>query len=372
MKNIYKIFLLLILIVCKSTLYGQSDFDSLYNDALIYVYDDPDKALEIGKDLYEKNLDEPERLINILMLTSNAHFSKRDYEKSLEDALKANELASKINDPAMHLMVLIKTADRYHQLGVNDKSLEILDESDLLYETIKDKESVKFIMGGNYAIRGFIYRDQLSCDIAIDYLNKAYNAFLSTDSKKRMELNNSIIAYNKGNCFITLNQLDSAKINFENSKRLAISQKANSLQAFSMKGLAEVYMLQMRYEDAISELNRADSISASVGDLELNSGIYRGLSDNYLALKDWDNFRKYENKNRQTIQQIKESERKTINNILKDYKTEIESNEKSSGNKFILLIFILSIVLFGFVFSIVRSEISFKKDFDKIISQIKS
>src|SRR5690625_7273517 len=100
-------------------------------------------------------------------------------------------------------------------------------------------------MGNSYAIRGFVYRNQLSCDVANDYFNRALHAYSIYDDE-RSKGNQSVVAYNKGNCFLSLNQLDSAKVNFVLSENLAIKNRAKSLQSFALKGLAEVYRSEER------------------------------------------------------------------------------------------------------------------------------
>lgn len=351
---------------------AQNEDDNLYNSAIVFVYDNPDKAIEIGQQLLKKNEKNPKAQIRALLLISNAYASKRDYEKSLSVALKAKEIAVKLKNPEQEFGILIKIAAQYHALGVNDKALEILDESDKLYQSIKQKDSMLFDMGSNYAIKGFIYSNQLSCDIAIEYFNKAMRTYSASKVEgAKINMNQSVVSYNKGNCFITLNQLDSARINFLNSKQLASKSDANSLEAFSMKGLAEVYTLESNYSSALTELNKADSLAGKVGDLELNSGIYRGLADNYLALKDWSNFQKYDRKYNETIGQIKLSERNTINNIIQDYNVEIVKKEKSTKLFYLILISVFALVSIILIFSIIKSEIIFRKKFGKIKSEIK-
>ena len=60
--------------------------------------------------------------------------------------------------------------------------------------------SIRFVMGNSYAIRGFVYRNQLSCDVANDYFNRALHAYSIYDDE-RSNGNQSVVAYNKGNCF---------------------------------------------------------------------------------------------------------------------------------------------------------------------------
>src|SRR5690625_6480104 len=57
-------------------------------------------------------------------LFRSAYTSLRDYEKSLEYALEAEKLSSHLRSDFVHLKVLAGVAVRYHELGVNDKTLK--------------------------------------------------------------------------------------------------------------------------------------------------------------------------------------------------------------------------------------------------------
>lgn len=345
--------------------------DSLLEIATLSVYDKPEKAIEIADQLLKDFELSAHTKIQVYLILSNAYSSLRDYEKSLAYALQAKEVSATLKNPIAQYQVMIKIAAQYHSMGVNDRALQILDESDKIIESLPKTDSLRFSMGSNFAIRGFIYREQLSCDIAIDYLNRAYEAFSVDKESSRSLVNKSVASYNKGNCFITLNQLDSAKSNFKNAQTLAFKAGANSLQAFSMKGLAEVYTLEANYDKAIENLESAQGLAKDVGDLVLNRGIYKGLSDNYLALNDWSNFQKYDEEYILTNSQLKSSERSTINTVLASYGQEIKEKEKSLYTLYGIGILVGLILFILLLFWIVKGEMKFKKEINLLKSQIK-
>lgn len=369
MRIKYYIFVLFIFGI--SWVSGQTKEDSLYNVAVMSVYDNPDKSIELGTQILENNPQNPQKQVQALLLISNAYSSKRDYEKSLEYALKTKEIQLPEEHKILKMQILNKIAAQYHQLGVYDKSLQILDEADLAAKNYEHKDSLHFLMGNNYAIRGFIYRDQLSCDVAIEYLQKAYQEFSQPEENPKTMANKSVTAYNIGNCYISLNQLDLAKQNFLIAKDLAEKNDAKSLTGFALKGLAEVYTLESNYTKALEELKKAEILGKEVGDLVLNRGIFQGMAGNYLALKDWNQYQIYHEKYDSTSQSIKENERTTLNNILLSYSKEVvvkkEVNQLKYGiiiSGLILLIFIISYLIF------IRQK-RFQKQFSALKSQIK-
>ncbi len=255
MRYQFETYLAIIFFFILSNSFSQSVSDSMYIAATLNVYDDPDKAIETGIRMFETSSGSKQK-INALLLLSNAYSSKREYEKSLDYALKAADLSKKSKDSRSEISVLNKIAAQYHQLGINDKALQYLDESEQIIAGYPHKDSIRLILGNNYGVRGFIYRDQLSCDIAIDYFNRSLNQFRTEPCDPKMIANMSVITYNKGNCFITLAQYDSARINFDRSLAFAQKIEAKSLEAFSRKGLAEVFTMQGEYEVAIAQLNK--------------------------------------------------------------------------------------------------------------------
>lgn len=357
--------------VMNSYCFAQTQEDSLYNAAVLSVYDNPDKAIAVGNQIFEKNADNPKKQLMALLLISNAYSSKRDYEKSLEYALKTKEISSVLGDKILNMQVLNKIAAQYHQLGVNDKALQILDEADLVTKNFDNKDSIRFLMGNNYAIRGFIYRDQLSCDIAIEYLEKAYTEFTETAESPRTMANKSVTAYNIGNCYVKLNKLELAKSSFLNAQNLAEKAKANSLHAFSLKGLAEVYTLESQYDKALQELKVAEKLADEVGDLVLNRGIFQGMSDNYLALKDWSNYQVYKAKFEETSQFIKENERKTIHTILSNYSDESKEKQSDMKWKFGLIFTGLFLSILLLLYFIIKVQIRHNSLMSALKSKIK-
>ena len=144
-----------------------------------------------------------------------------------------------------------------------------------------------------------------------------------------------------------------AKYNFEEANRYAKDINALSLQAFALKGLAQVYTLEGNYQLAIVTLNNAISLSSSVDDLILNQEIYKGLSENYLALNNWEDFKKYQNFFLRTQKLIKERERKSVSESLnfkdESLKNELKKEISKYYYKFVGILFVIIFLVIAFV-----------------------
>lgn len=346
-----------IYMIATTFCYAQSAIqkDSVVRLASIEIYKNPDLAILKAQQIVDEAGNDIEYKIKGYKLISDAYSSKRDYEKSLEYVIKANSLLKYTNDDLLKIAITNKTAIQYHQLKVYDKAIQYLDQAEQLILNYPIKDSIYSDLGKNYIVRGFIYKEKLNCDIAINYFDKGIIEL----EKSHLKANNaglSIAKYNKGNCYILMlnNQqaIESFKQSIENAKKI----NAKSLQAFSLKGLAKVYTLEGNYNQAITTLNEAYSISSDVNDLILNQEIYNGLSENYLALNEWENFKTYHSKYLNIQNLIKERERKSISESLQNKEKELTAKLKTEISKFyffvgisILLFIVLVLLLFKFI-----------------------
>lgn len=310
----YIVFIVIVASFCiNSKLCAQTKthLDSLIRASTLEIYENPDKAIATGKSIFEDPKNNPKSKIRGLMLVSDGYSSKRDYQKSLEYVLKANQLSNQLNDDLLKIRILYKLAAQYQQLKIYDKAIAFLDESEQLSLSFPVRDSVRFLLGNNYVIRGFIYKEQLNCDIAINFFEKGIKEYADFD-ESLTSANLSITYYNIGNCYVLMANNEAAKKSFAKSIAIAKGVNAKSLEGFSLKGLAEVYTLEGKYKEAISALEEALVLSRSVGDLILNQGIYKGLSENYLAINEWEKYRKYHLDYLKTQLEVKESERKSV------------------------------------------------------------
>lgn len=296
---------------------AQKEVDSILKEANKQIYENPDLAIVLALKASDNPKATLRNKINSLLAISTAYSSKRDYEKSSEYVEQIKALFPKINDARLKMNILNRIASHYQELKIYDKALEYLDESVALIEKYPVQDSVQAYLGYNATLRGFIYREQLNCDIALTYFNKAIEAYKQTTLQQPvMNANLSICYYNKGNCLLSLGKTDEAEISYSKSIDHAKILDSKSLIAFAQKGLAEVKTLEGNYDEAISLLNNASLISQRVGDLILNQGIYEGLANNYLAIHDYNNYAVFHNKFISLQEGNKNTERKTVNQSL--------------------------------------------------------
>lgn len=350
---------------------AQKELDSILSANTNTIFEEPDLVINIGNEIFEE-ASEPQTKIKALMLVSNAYLSKRDNTKSLEYVLKAREYLGEISSVQTRIKVLNIIGMQHQQLGIYDKAIDYLDEALLLSKTKSNPDSIPALLGYNYTIRGFIYREQMSCEIALGYFDKAIAQFEKLRDNPAMVANLSTLTYNKGNCFLQLTQIDSARTNFIKSIDFAESVGANSLYAFAKKGLGEVFTAEGNYIQAIEELKEAEHASDKVGDLILNQSIYKNLSDNYLALNNRELYKEYLTRSSAIQEEITKKERLTINNSIQDLIRESERQNDAALSEIRTVQWILVLLIVMAIFFFAKVVISSRKRLKRSQEEMRS
>jgi len=343
-------FWILMLIGCLITtqsFYAQNyrKLDSIINVAGNEIYVNPDHVIEVGQTIVKNAGDNVNYKIKGYKLVSDAYSSKRDYEKSLEYLIKASELLDQSNDELLKISIVNKTGIQYHQLKVYDKAIQHLDQAEQLIADYPNKDSIHSELGKNYIVRGFIYKEKLSCAIAIAFIDRGIAELLKSKDRADASTKISIAIYNKGNCYLLLHDNKKALENFQQSAKIAQEVNAKSLEAFALKGSAKVYTLEGKNLEAINALNKAVELSSEVNDLILNQEIYRGLAENYLAINQWEKYKINQGKFIDIQKLIKDRERNSVSESLDVKEVELKAKQEDSSKKFYYLVLLLSVIL---------------------------
>ncbi len=334
--------------------------DSILKAISAKVYENPDKSIELGLSVYENENHSLRSRTKALMLVVLAHTSKRNYQKALEYNDLANELSKELNDELLQIEILSRTGILYQQLKIFDKSIEYLEKAEQKALKYPVRDSVSLDLANGYTIRGFIYKDNLNCDIALEFFNKGIEEYKKLE-QRNAKTNLSIVYYNKGNCYISRSEFDKAKKSFNESLEYAKRQNASSLVSFAEKGMAEVYNLEGKHEDAIVLLKSALSKSKNVGDIILNLGVYKGLFENSLALNQWDEYEKYYKLFLETQLEIKISERNSVSDSIKENSKLLDEDLDKIQTKFKNNFSLIIVLILCCVIIVLLLEIKNKK-----------
>lgn len=365
-------YVLVVGLLTASPLYSQNykKPDSILKVSINEIYSNPDNVIKAGEMVVAQSGDNVDYKIKGYKLISDAYSAKRDYEKSVEYLIKSSELLPLSNDKLLKINIINKTGIQYHQLKVYDKAIQYLDQAEQLIAEYPYKDSIHMELGKNYIVRGFIYKEKLSCAIAVTYLDRGIAELKKVKDKSESATKMSIAIYNKGNCYLLMKNNKLALENFEQAAKIAKEANAKSLEAFALKGSAKVFTLEGKNSEAIVALNKALNLSSDVNDLILDQEIYRGLAENYLALNQLDQFKIYQLKFVATQKRIKNTERISVSESIGDKELELKDKKAELSTKFyylllVLLFFLILIVLFFYV--IIKRK---RKEIETIKSQI--
>ncbi|PWN65887.1 hypothetical protein [Chryseobacterium oncorhynchi] len=373
MKLITRIILLTVLL-CQVPLLGQkiSD-DSLLKKANQEIYNNPDNAIRIGKKLLQKEKD-INKSIKIYLLLSTAEIAKRNFDESLKHILKARELVRKTHDPKIQASFFISTAVLFQQMELYSKSLETLDEADEYLAKLPDGLSYKYFeTARSYALRGMIYKSQSNPEIALQEFLIAVQNFEKVKDQKTTFFNQSIMYYNIGYCYLNLNQSENAETAFIRSRDFADLIKAKSLEAFALKGMAEVQKQKHQNQTALELLIKAQELGKESGDLTLNEGIYKEMSDNYLAMGEQDMYQIYSKKYIENKFKREQSELSSINNAIDAHniETQRKSNEVTKHyDNFIIVSVITGFIILALIVIMILKTRRRNKNYKKKIQQL--
>ncbi|MCS3870982.1 tetratricopeptide (TPR) repeat protein [Chryseobacterium ginsenosidimutans] len=373
MKLVLK-FISVVFLICQITVFAQKTSDSvLLEKADLEIYDNPDNAIRIVKNLLKKEKD-ISKSISLYMLLSTANIAKRDFNESLKYILKAKELGAKTNDLKIQTRVLISVAIQYQQMELFSKSLETLDEADEYLAKIPDDSYEKNSeTARSYAIRGMIYKSQSNSEIALEKFLKSIESFKKINSPKTYA-NMSIVFYNIGHCYLNLNQIDKAEQAFLESAKYAQNNHAKSLEAFALKGMAEVYKQKQQHQTALDFLMKAENLCKNTNDLVLNEGIFKEMADNYLALGNQNQYQIYNKKYFEMRFKREQNELNSINQAIDNHNKEtlIKSEELTTQFKYCLASVIglgtlIIVLLLTFIFKFRRQNKKYHKEIQRLI-----
>ncbi|MFN3755268.1 tetratricopeptide repeat protein [Flavobacterium sp.] len=371
-KKINFFFILAVGLLTASTLYAQNykKLDSVLIAAGNEIYINPDNAIKIGENIVKQAEGKVDYKIKAYKLISDAYSAKRDYEKALEYLINASELLNESNDKLLKITIVNKTGIQYHQLKVYDKAIQYLDQAEQLISEYPNKDSIHSELGKNFIVRGFIYKEKLSCAIAIAYIDRGIAELKKSKDKAGIAPKISIAIYNKGNCYLLMYNNKLALESFNESAKFAKEVNAKSLEAFALKGSAKVYTLEGKNLEAIKALNQALNLSSEVNDLILNQEIYKGLAENYLATNQWEQFKINQAKFIDVQKLIKDRERNSVGESLGVKELELKAKRTELSNKFyylLLFLFILLVLIVLFFYVIIKRK---GKEIEAVKNQI--
>jgi adenylate cyclase len=295
-----KIRFLFILFCLQSSVFSQTELDSLYSTwenekisdsirafALTdYIYQgffssQPDSALILTHQLYQftKETKNEKGLLEALTLRGYIQFRMGDYSKALASYEEGLELAEKIDNKLGAAGILVKMGYIYHDNEDVINALIYYQKSLKIYEEENDLDG----KGSIYNEFGSIYLSKGEYDKALDYYKKS----MAINKELNEEESNSAMYINIGGLYLTKKDFKQALYYYE--KGLLIEKKKEDKLgiASALSGIGTVYLEQGETIKALDFLQRSFDISESINDIQGGANTLLSISDIYLDNKNY-------------------------------------------------------------------------------------
>ena len=154
--------------------------------------------------------------------------------------LKTREISQKINDYPTQIQVAGFIGEKYHNLNIYSKAKYYADEAYELIEKHPLPSSLKFYKGNILFLKALIYRDELGCDFAKTYYNKALEVYIPAMKDREMLRFSIADIYNEiGGCYLEENKLEAAKESFENSLKICCKWRFGTSERRESGGIGQ-------------------------------------------------------------------------------------------------------------------------------------
>ncbi|MFC4163806.1 tetratricopeptide repeat protein [Epilithonimonas zeae] len=351
---------ILLFVVDLQTLSAQKNVDPHLDSLFLMMNSNPDKVIKLGTELYKKYRGNPKMEISILTIIGSSYSVKKEYEKAIEYAFKTREISQKINDYPTQIQVAGFIGEKYHNLNIYSKAKYYADEAYELIEKHPLPDDLKFYKGNILYLKALIYREELGCDFAKTYYNKALEVYISALKNREMLRFSIADIYNEiGSCYLEENKLEEAKGSFENSLQYTFNGNYDLLNAESRAGLGRILYLQKDYTKAKTEFDKAIQILKSNKIENANPEVYKYISENYYALNDIENHRLYLNFYKQKTSTDSNAKRQSVNEIIVK-KTAEENSDNDNSSKY-WIISILAILIVLIIYQIIQTKVKIAK-----------
>ena len=358
--NALRIVLFLILAVSSPTLSAQKEDTPNLDSLFLMMNSNPDKVIRLGNELYKKYKGNPRMEISVLTIIGSSYSVKKDYEKAIEYAFKTREISQKINDYPTQIQVAGFIGEKYHNLNIYSKAKYYADEAYELIEKHPLPESLKFYKGNILYLKALIYRDELGCDFAQTYYQKALDVYIPAIKGREMLRFSVADIYNEiGGCYLEESKLEDAEISFKSSLQYAVKGDFALLNAESLAGLGRILYLKKEYSEAKKDFDKAILILKSNKVENANPEVYQYISENYYALNDIENHTYYLNLYKQKTSNDISAKKKSVNGIIVKQKAGENSENGNNGKYWIITI--LCILISLVLYQIIQTRLKIKK-----------
>ncbi|WP_131450763.1 tetratricopeptide repeat protein [Flavobacterium subsaxonicum] len=337
---------LLLCLAAPAFAQGELNLDTLTQQAGKELYTNPDKAIKLALKIYDLSEGDTQHQIASLIIVSNGYFSLKKGKEAKKYAFKAIELAQTTNDYVNQVKLYGLLGNHYQVLKINDKARLYLNKAEEILQQHPMPPDMAYLKGNIYAVKGNSYKNDLDCDFAITYFDKAINEFKHTQHKSA-STNLRLVMVQKGFCLLEKQMPNEATAIFNEAIKNTSATQYYDTWVYAKIGLSKSLAQKQQYNLAIIQLTEALNGSPKDGQVEIKNDLYRNLSDNYLKLDDLNNYRKYNSRYHETLVKATANKEHSFNWLANDLTD--DANEQLQATRTTYKIYAIAAAATGLV-----------------------
>src|SRR5690606_20645604 len=348
-------------------------FDSIYYDAATNIaITDIDRAFVIADSLYQHSKLDVQKLRS-LMLSSMFYQNIGASDKTIEYALKAEEIAIKTKDYNWQARILGFLSTEFHNIGIINEREEFIKRMGEVVPKIKDDLQRSLMFPMYYQEQAIFYLENKNDMQGWKYIRlaKEYLDVLDDSPTKFMLLGLNERVH--GSFFLKLNQEpDSALAHYENS--LLFYEKAENLgnyaKDFLYSGMGQAYLMKGQDSLGMAYMEKAEKISEELENVPLTLEIYEYLYNYYKEKGNTQKYVHYLEKYQELHRLVQNQKIKPVEVLLSNLKKQNQDLNYSRTSLLMASILLVIIIILGYLWYRKKRKKDYQR-FQEIIAELK-
>ena len=328
---------------------GQTNQTTLV-DARQLMYSSPEKSIEIAQKIL-KDTRNDETKISALIIIINSEMLLGRSKAVIEHCNLAINLAREKHFPYKEVKLLSMLGSQYQTLMLTEKAKYHLDKAENMMDSIKLPDSLYYVKGNLYNVKGIMFRDDLNCEFALKYFDKALSVYKQKVGQISVT-NQALINIQKGSCLLSEGELDKAKTCFEAVLKADFSLGNN--RYYAQICLAEILIKQNQSAEASKILSKIPLKVIEQEDPELSSLYYLAMANLSRSEDAMVPFQMYMEKYSNSLNVLNKNRSKMISQLIYDSQTKRQEEATNIQTYHILTLVLLLISAFLILFTLYK------------------
>lgn len=353
-------------IVCQE----KSNFDKIYVKTYLETSQKNfSRATEIADSLYKSSSD-PLLQTKSLMLSATLYQQKGKYGKSVDFALKAENIVDKTDNVSWKARISGFLATQYRILKLYSISEKYADQTIKFSKEIKDSLAARHMMVLMLQEKAYLELDRKNYHASIKYVKSSQKLLSSLHQDKDFFLanNSQILGLN----YFFLNDFKASLVHYDHAVKYSKNLPESFLNGLIYNGIANNFISLGKFQEAEIQLRKAEKIANETQYLQLKNEIYETAQRLYLARKKIDKVEDFKHKQDSVKEQLDIETGRFINNEIKNADDKNEAYSRNSTLKNVLIILTAVLLLSSIIFFIFyrKAERNTYRRFKTIIAEM--